>query len=150
MYRNHTIAVVVPAYNEAGLVGDVIRTVPEYVDRVYVVDDGSTDGTWTEITAAATAVNESTDRTVATESADTTVTGLDGRRPGCLRSTVPATDGRRRCRAVVPERTNPDGSTDVVRTGTAPPHARRRTVSRPGLDRRPTVSIVRRRPVYRR
>ncbi|AQL44871.1 hypothetical protein BV210_19100 (plasmid) [Halorientalis sp. IM1011] len=63
MYRNHTIAVVVPAYNEAGLVGDVIRTVPEYVDRVYVVDDGSTDGTWTEITAAATAVDESTDGT---------------------------------------------------------------------------------------
>ncbi|WP_424019983.1 glycosyltransferase family 2 protein (plasmid) [Halorientalis pallida] len=65
MYRNHTIAVVVPAYNEAGLVGDVIRTVPEYVDRVYVVDDGSTDGTWTEITAAATAVDESTGPTAA-------------------------------------------------------------------------------------
>jgi glycosyltransferase involved in cell wall biosynthesis len=65
MYRNHTIAVVVPAYNEAGLVGDVIRTVPGYVDRVYVVDDGSTDDTWTEITAAATDVNESTDTTAA-------------------------------------------------------------------------------------
>ncbi|SEO79094.1 Glycosyl transferase family 2 [Halorientalis persicus] len=79
MYRNHTIAVVVPAYNEAGLVGDVIRTVPEYVDRVYVVDDGSTDGTWTEIAAAATAVNESTDGTVATVSTATTATGLDER-----------------------------------------------------------------------
>ncbi|WP_336003503.1 glycosyltransferase family 2 protein [Halorientalis halophila] len=60
MYRNHTVAVVVPAYNESGLVGDVIRTVPDYVDRVYVVDDGSTDDTWTEITAAAAAVNEAT------------------------------------------------------------------------------------------
>ncbi|MFB6164764.1 MAG: glycosyltransferase family 2 protein [Haloarculaceae archaeon] len=58
MYRNHTIGVVVPAYNEAGLVGDVVRTVPEYVDRVYVVDDGSTDETWAEIREAARDVNE--------------------------------------------------------------------------------------------
>lgn len=49
MYRDHTIGVVVPAYNEEGFVGGVIDTMPEYVDRIYVVDDCSTDGTWEEI-----------------------------------------------------------------------------------------------------
>ncbi|MFP8956775.1 glycosyltransferase family 2 protein [Natrialbaceae archaeon A-CW3] len=49
MYRDHSIGVVVPAYNEEGFVGDVIETMPEYVDRVYVIDDASTDGTWNEI-----------------------------------------------------------------------------------------------------
>ncbi|WP_231741299.1 glycosyltransferase family 2 protein [Halorubrum sp. CBA1125] len=49
MYEGATIAVVIPAYNEAGFVGDVIETVPGFVDRVYVVDDCSTDGSWAEI-----------------------------------------------------------------------------------------------------
>ncbi|ELZ11159.1 family 2 glycosyl transferase [Halovivax asiaticus JCM 14624] len=49
MYRDHTIGVVVPAYNEEGFVGDVIETMPAYADRLYVVDDCSTDGTWAEI-----------------------------------------------------------------------------------------------------
>ncbi|WP_283403943.1 glycosyltransferase family 2 protein [Halorubrum sp. DM2] len=49
MYRGATVAVVVPAYNEAGFVGEVIETVPRFVDRVYVVDDCSTDDTWAEI-----------------------------------------------------------------------------------------------------
>lgn len=49
MYREHTVGVVVPAYNEEGFVGGVIDTVPAYVDRVYPVDDGSSDGTWAEI-----------------------------------------------------------------------------------------------------
>jgi glycosyltransferase involved in cell wall biosynthesis len=49
MYKGKTIGVVVPAYNEEGFVGEVIDTIPEFVDRVYVVDDGSTDGTWQEI-----------------------------------------------------------------------------------------------------
>jgi len=61
MYRDHTVAAVVPAYNEAGLVGDVIRTVPDYVDRVYAIDDGSTDETWAEIEAAAESANERVD-----------------------------------------------------------------------------------------
>jgi len=58
MYDGHTIAVVVPAYNEEGLVGDVVRTMPGFVDRIYVVDDASTDGTWAEIAQAASEVNE--------------------------------------------------------------------------------------------
>ncbi|WP_205254398.1 glycosyltransferase family 2 protein [Halorubellus sp. JP-L1] len=49
MYRDMTVAVVVPAYNEEGFVGDVIDDFPGFVDRAYVIDDGSTDGTWDEI-----------------------------------------------------------------------------------------------------
>lgn len=52
MYMDKTIGVVVPAYNEEGFVGDVIETLPAFVDRAYVVDDCSTDGTWEEIVAA--------------------------------------------------------------------------------------------------
>ncbi len=53
MYRDHTVGVVIPAYNEEGFIGDVIREMPEYVDRLFVVDDCSTDGTWDEVLAAA-------------------------------------------------------------------------------------------------
>jgi len=56
-YEGAAVAVVVPAYNESGLVGRVIETIPDYVDRVYVVEDGSTDDTWAEIRAAAERVN---------------------------------------------------------------------------------------------
>jgi glycosyltransferase involved in cell wall biosynthesis len=49
MYREHSIGVVVPAYNEAAFVGEVLETVPAYVDRIYAVDDCSADGTWDEI-----------------------------------------------------------------------------------------------------
>jgi glycosyltransferase involved in cell wall biosynthesis len=58
MYGGKTIGVVVPAYNEAGLVGGVIETMPAFVDRVYVVDDSSTDDTWAEVTSHAAAANE--------------------------------------------------------------------------------------------
>lgn len=50
MYRDHTVGVVVTAYNEEGLVGNVIDCMPTFVDRVYAVDDCSTDRTWNEIT----------------------------------------------------------------------------------------------------
>lgn len=49
MYKGHNVAVVVPAYNESGLVGTVIDTMPDFVDRVYAVDDCSSDDTWIEI-----------------------------------------------------------------------------------------------------
>lgn len=45
MYRGKTIGVVVPAYNEELLIGRVIQDMPEYVDKIYVVDDCSTDKT---------------------------------------------------------------------------------------------------------
>lgn len=49
MYQGKLIGVVIPAYNEEGFVGDVIDSIPTFVDRIYVVDDRSTDGTWEEI-----------------------------------------------------------------------------------------------------
>jgi glycosyltransferase involved in cell wall biosynthesis len=66
MYREHTIGVVVPAYNEAGFIGDVIRDMPAYVDRIYVVDDRSSDDTWVETIAAAEAEFVDTDGSAAT------------------------------------------------------------------------------------
>lgn len=47
MYKNKTIAVVVPAFNEERFIGEVIRTMPEFVDRVYIVNDCSLDNTLT-------------------------------------------------------------------------------------------------------
>jgi glycosyltransferase involved in cell wall biosynthesis len=49
MYRGERVAIVVPAYNEAGFIGEVLQTLPAYADRAYVIDDGSTDETWNEI-----------------------------------------------------------------------------------------------------
>mgnify|MGYP006309638941 CR=1 FL=1 len=45
MLQNKTIAVVVPAYNEEAQIGHVIETMPEFVDRIVVVNDNSTDAT---------------------------------------------------------------------------------------------------------
>jgi len=44
-YKDRTVAVVIPAHNEAAFIGSVIRTLPSYVDTIIVVDDASTDGT---------------------------------------------------------------------------------------------------------
>ena len=45
MYRGLTVAVVVPAHNEELLVGQTVRTMPDFVDHIIVVDDASSDGT---------------------------------------------------------------------------------------------------------
>ncbi|HPB32450.1 MAG TPA: glycosyltransferase family 2 protein [Candidatus Sumerlaeota bacterium] len=45
MYKNKKIGVVVPAHNEELLIGRVISTMPDYVDRIIVVDDCSKDRT---------------------------------------------------------------------------------------------------------
>jgi glycosyltransferase involved in cell wall biosynthesis len=45
MYKDMTVAVVVPSHNEERLVGRVIKTCPDYVDHIVVVDDASEDGT---------------------------------------------------------------------------------------------------------
>lgn len=45
MYKGALIGVIVPAYNEAKLIGRVLETMPDYVDKIIVVDDASDDHT---------------------------------------------------------------------------------------------------------
>jgi len=45
MYRDKSVAVVVPACNEEKLIGRVIETMPDYVDWIVIVDDFSVDRT---------------------------------------------------------------------------------------------------------
>ena len=45
MYRDKTTGVVVPAHNEETLIGRVIQTMPDFVDKIIIVNDASTDGT---------------------------------------------------------------------------------------------------------
>lgn len=53
MFGRARVAVVVPAYNEARLIGRTLGSVPAWVDHVVVVDDGSTDGTSEAVRALA-------------------------------------------------------------------------------------------------
>ena len=45
MYGDKTVTVVIPALNEGRAIGAVIDSIPEFVDSVVVVDDGSSDDT---------------------------------------------------------------------------------------------------------
>lgn len=44
MYRDNKISLVIPAYNESRLIVPTVENTPEIVDKIYVVDDCSTDG----------------------------------------------------------------------------------------------------------
>ncbi|NUC72875.1 glycosyltransferase family 2 protein [Haloterrigena sp. SYSU A558-1] len=75
MYRGATVGVVMPAYDEEGFVGDVIREMPDYVDRIYAIDDRSTDGTWNEILEAA---RDDADANAGRDAADDAALVTDG------------------------------------------------------------------------
>ena len=45
MFEGRRVIVVVPAHNEEKLIGQVLETMPAFVDRVIAVDDASTDAT---------------------------------------------------------------------------------------------------------
>ncbi|OIP39473.1 MAG: hypothetical protein AUK47_09985 [Deltaproteobacteria bacterium CG2_30_63_29] len=45
MFRELTVAVVIPAYNEERLLPRTLAGIPSYVDKIYVADDASCDGT---------------------------------------------------------------------------------------------------------
>ena len=51
MYQGKTVAVVVPAHNEEKLIGQVLDTMPDFVDVIIVVDDASTDQTCAIVTS---------------------------------------------------------------------------------------------------
>jgi glycosyltransferase involved in cell wall biosynthesis len=46
MYKGSRIAVVVPAFNEAGKIAATLRSIPGFVDHVIMVDDASMDATF--------------------------------------------------------------------------------------------------------
>jgi glycosyltransferase involved in cell wall biosynthesis len=53
MYRHLRVAVVIPAFNEAGKIATTVASVPGIADHVFVVDDASSDGTSVQALAAA-------------------------------------------------------------------------------------------------
>ena len=53
MYKNKSICIVVPAHNEETQISNVINTLPEFVDKIVVVNDFSSDNTGEVIQAEA-------------------------------------------------------------------------------------------------
>jgi glycosyltransferase involved in cell wall biosynthesis len=49
MFEGKSVCVVVPAFNEKLLIGNVISSIPDYVDSIVVVNDKSTDSTAEEV-----------------------------------------------------------------------------------------------------
>lgn len=45
MYKGKKVCAVIPAYNEEKMIGRVIETMPEYIDKLVIVDDCSSDNT---------------------------------------------------------------------------------------------------------
>lgn len=53
MYKDNSIAVVVPAYNEEKLIGPTLAAMPDFIDSIIVTDDGSSDDTAARVEAMA-------------------------------------------------------------------------------------------------
>jgi glycosyltransferase involved in cell wall biosynthesis len=51
VWQGQRVAVIIPAFNEARLIGETVAAVPHFVDRVIVVDDASNDQTWSCLSA---------------------------------------------------------------------------------------------------
>jgi glycosyltransferase involved in cell wall biosynthesis len=45
VYKNKTLAAVIPCYNEETQIGKVVETMPDYVDHIVIIDDCSPDRT---------------------------------------------------------------------------------------------------------
>jgi glycosyltransferase involved in cell wall biosynthesis len=45
MYKDYSVAVVIPAYNEERLIGKTLEAIPGFIDKVIVINDASTDET---------------------------------------------------------------------------------------------------------
>ncbi len=45
MRKGHNVTVVIPAHNEEAAIGDVVRSLPDWVDEIVVADNASTDET---------------------------------------------------------------------------------------------------------
>lgn len=58
MYKGKRVGVVIPAHNEEKLIGQVITTMPDFVDRMIVVDDASRDQTYAVAQALAEQMGE--------------------------------------------------------------------------------------------
>src|ERR1044072_5269658 len=53
MYRNNKISMAIPCLNEEKLITKTLKNVPDFVYKVFVVDDGSTDKTGAAVRAYA-------------------------------------------------------------------------------------------------
>lgn len=49
MYFQHRVAIVVPSHNEEAFIANTIESIPEFIDVIIAVDDGSQDDTLKEI-----------------------------------------------------------------------------------------------------
>ncbi len=45
MYKNRTICIIVPAFNEEAQIEKVIESIPDFIDQIVIIDDASTDNT---------------------------------------------------------------------------------------------------------
>ena len=125
MLEGKTVAVVVPAYDEEALVATTIQGVPDFVDRIFVVDDASRDGT----AAAARGVGDPRVEVVTHERNSgvgaAIVTGYQ--RALAEGIDVVVRDGRRQ-----PDGSRPTWRRSRYRSREASSSTRRRTASSPG------------------